>query len=402
MRGHSFPQAHSGKTRHASIASLSFAGRAEALVNAPREFGLERPFKLALKSLIVLGLLSLMTCLSACDFPTLKSEPLREPPLIPSAPALSEPVVAPPVAYASQYADTEAIQNFSSNLPEAIRHAISLNVLRPATTATVFDPERSITYGEFRQWANDYQKVLSGQSLDPVTAPAPANKQSDEASPQAKPTQPDTAGDPDTLLPAEMLWGSSGVREPSPLTRETLCALGVFLNHQDAKARKLSPAQIASSQPGQTSSSEGGDSGDVPGDTEGALSQVADYAKISPWAQRYVALAYQNNWLETIFNLTPAQITSAEEFSPAQSVSRGEAMLLLDVIFGQRQPAQVRLSGNTSTLTSAKANTSADQSAKATAGQSQTERPLPLGYKQTSQEQGPAGSRSTLQVSGPE
>ena len=273
--------------------------------NTQRAFGLERPFKLALKPLIVLGLLGLMASLSACELPIFKSEALREPPLIPSAPAASAPSNAPLETHASHYADAEAIQSFSSNLPEAIRHALSLNVLRPATAEMAFEPEHPITYGEFRQWANDYQKALSGQPLEPTAAPAPNNSEPGAVTPAAAKAI-EAPDDPATLLPAEMLWGSSGVREPNLLTRETLCALGVFLNHQDAKARQLSAAQIASSQPGQASPSEGGDSGDVSGDTEGSLSQLADYAKISTWAQRYVALAYQNNWLETIFNLTPA------------------------------------------------------------------------------------------------
>jgi len=371
-------------------------------------------FKTPVKFGALLGLLACLTLFSACEMPMGKITPLREPPLIPSPPDAPVQGEAPQTAHVASYADTADIQNFSPALAQAVNRALSLSVLKPATPESRFEPDKPIGYGEFRQWANDYQNAVNtARNQATATAISP-----DSPPPAGGPLSPPPAltAITQTWLPSEMMWGAQGVREKTTLTREALCALAVFLNGQDAQARKLTPAQIAKAQPGQ----DGQDGMSNPDDadlTDGTLSQLSDYGKISPWALKYVALSYKNDWLEPLFGLSPAKIVADDGFHPAQPVTRGEAMLLLDQLFGQQ--AATSASGASTGQSSTSANATGDSgsvSGSGTPSQSQgsqpsvspgkatgrTEQPIPLGRLQSVRESSPQGSRQGLRVTGPE
>lgn len=379
-------------------------------------------FKSSLNSRLLLGLLIMLTLFSACELPGLKSAPLREPPLIPSPPDAPSPAAAKEELHVANYADTEAIQNFSPELPQAVARALRLSVLKPATPQSQFEPERAITYGEFRQWANDYQNALIDAKTE-ENATAPKDSPPPAAGPLAPPATIAAHMGNATFLPAEMLWGSHGVRELNTLNRESLCALGVFLNGQDGVARKMTPAQIAATQPGQDADP----SMTAPSDSnEGDFSQLSDFSRISPWAQRYVALAYKNDWFQPVFNLSMAQVTTDEGIHPTQAVTRGEAMLLLHLLYGQREPGNNATSGSPSSAMmpgsqGAMSGTSATRGMQSTnalpmlqpsgqnamlpsksSAQRMTAQPMPIGHMQSMQEKGPQGSRSAIRISGPE
>jgi hypothetical protein len=370
---------------------------------------------------VLLGLLAMLTLFSACEWPGLKSAPLREPPLIPSPPAAASPAEAMLETHVANFADQEAIQNFSPTLPQAMAHALTLHVLKPATPQAQFEPERAITYGEFRQWANDYQNAL----IDMKTQ-ANAISGQDSAPAVAGPLAPPASiaahlGNP-TLLPAEMRWGAHGVREINILNRESFCALAVFLNGQDAAARRLTSAQIASATLGPDMENS---AIEPPDGNEGSLDQLADFDKISPWAQRYVALAYKNDWFQPVFNLSMAQITTAEGLHPAQAVTRGEALLLLDLLYGQHQPSANAAHPAASWAMSPPMPTAPSRSQSKQEfqgspmpprfqqdGQTQMtpsksdvqtlpKQPLPLSHMQSIRENGPQGSRSAIRMEGP-
>jgi len=309
--------------------------------------------------------------------------------------------------HVANYADSTDIQNFSPNLMQAVTKALRLSVLKPATPESRFEPDRPIAYGEFRQWANDYQNAIntaqhqgSATAFSPDSPPSPAGPM----------TPPPSMSVTATWLPSEMLWGNHGVREQTILTRETLCALAVFLSGQDNKARKLSQAQIAKAQP--NSGQAGTDPNDT-GNTDGTLDQFPDYAKISPWALRYVALAYQNDWLVSAFNLSSANIIAGDGFQPTQPVTRGEALLLLDQLFGNQQTSLTPGSGQTSSsgnqagpqteMSKQSGNPSNGISSPAAASSmNKPEQPMPIGHFRNTQESGPSGTRQAIRVSGPD
>lgn len=364
-----------------------------------------------LKNFVLAGLILSLCLFSACEWPTTKITPLREPPLIPSAPDVPTQATAPQEAHIANYADTTDIQNFSPALAQAVTRALSLSVLKPATPDSKFEPEKPICYGEFRQWANDYQNAINTAQAS-ATAISP-----DSPPPAAGPlTPPPTlTAVTQTWLPSEMMWGAQGVREKTVLTRETLCALAVFLNGQDGVARKLSPSQIAKSQPGQDNTANPDDASSP----DGSLSQLADYSKISPWALKYVALSYQNDWLDSVFTLSPAKVVADENFQPSQPVSRAEALLLLDKLFGSKLPNPGTTSANpspsTTSTTPGNLNPAAiprtqmsgtslapQSNPQNTGGTSAIGQPIPVGHYQSLQESGPQGSRNAIQVNGPE
>jgi hypothetical protein len=367
-------------------------------------------YRTFLKKGVLLGFLASLSLFSACEWPVGKITPLREPPLVPSPPDAVTQAKAQQAAHAASYADTEDIRNFSPVLAEAVAHALSLDVLKPATPESRFEPDRPIPYGEFRQWANDYQNAINNAANAPAKSQAPS---SDIPSPAAGPlTPPPTlTAVTQTWLPAEMMWGGSGVREQSILTRESLCALAVFLNGQDARARKLTPSQIAQAQPGLMQSPAEDDTPSL----DGGLGQLSDYSKISPWALKYVALSYQNDWLEPVFGLNPAKVIAADGFHPTQPVSRGEALLLLDLLFGKKEAAiapngQASDSGAT-TNAAAKAHAlgksqspldGADFKPLQTGNRSSLSQPNPVKSLQSVQETGPQGSRQAIRISGPD
>jgi hypothetical protein len=374
---------------------------------------------------LLLGMLALLTLFSACDLPGTKISPLREPPLIPSPPEASAVIETKAACRIANFSDMEEIHNFSPNLAQAVATALSMGVLKPATAQSQFEPEHPITYGEFRQWANDYQEAIN--ALNQAATDAAPNSPPPAAGPLTPPPAIAAHLGNSTMLPAEMLWGSHGVREQSPLTRESLCALAVFLNGQDATARKLNPTQIETAQPSQ-------DSGNTPTEgsesTEGSLSQLSDYAQVSPWALKYVAVAYKNDWFQPLFNLSTAQITTAEGLHPSQIVTRGEAMLLLDLLYGHQKniaspsstdkmmkptgmqpnagdtlsPTSMNPNGNMGLKSigpSSQMKMSGRQSSNNRA-MDQYGQPVPIGHLQSVQEKGPQGTRNAIQVSGPE
>jgi hypothetical protein len=188
---------------------------------------------------------------------------------------------------------------------------------------------------------------------------------------------------PDNLmiLPSEMQWDDHRLTEIHPVTREELCALYVFLTRQEAAARSLSTDAIESATPGQTQTD--ADSLNL----DEALSQFKDWAAIGPWARRYIAIAYRDGLLQRIFGLTPNRLTVDEGFHPQQPLTREEAIVFLHTLYGHtalakqalqspiRQPAPPAPEPNT---------------------------PQPISNLKTMQETGPQGTRSAVQITGPE
>jgi hypothetical protein len=286
--------------------------------------------------------LALLTLLSGCfDKPktTLK---VQEPPYVPALPqpGESEPEQKPLAAMDIRaYADLMEMGDTSRHHPklaDAVSNAIRAGVMRPATLEERFEPNNPITYREFRAWALSWQNALAdaGYGIEISPDGKRINRtQSAKANPdeprELVPSRHDALKDPMNpeklmVLPESPEWGSLKMNPNQPLTREALCALYVFLTQQEAKARALAPETIESAAPGTHEMN-----------TDEALSEFKDTSALSPWARRYVAVAYQDRMLQHIFRLTPDKLTVDDGFSPQRTISREDAVVLLDHLYGK-------------------------------------------------------------------
>jgi hypothetical protein len=231
---------------------------------------------------------------------------IAEPPLVPA------PIIAPqkkentdtkePLlgAYPDLMAQDDETPLHPSRLREAITRALKMGVLNPINLQEEFSPKKPIYYGTFREWVIAYQQASSGSSGIIGTMNLPGNK----------------------TLPSSLSWGGHTVTASQILTRQDLCVMYVFLTNQVETAQALTPTQIESASPSHDNMS-----------MDETLSQFKDYATISSWAKRYVAVTYQDNLLQKIFNLTPNQLTLEQGFAPKQEATREEAILLLDSLY---------------------------------------------------------------------
>ncbi|HEY9687805.1 MAG TPA: S-layer homology domain-containing protein [Coleofasciculaceae cyanobacterium] len=298
--------------------------------------------------------LALLTMLSGCFDKPKNALKVQEPPYIPALPQPEESEEAPKPLAAMDiraYADLMELGDTSRHHPklaDAVSNAIRAGVIRPATLDERFDPSRAITYGEFRTWALSWQNALAdagygiqvssnGKSLNRNQAP----KANADEPRELIPSRHNVLGDPMNpeklmILPESPEWGSLRMNPNQPLNRETLCALYVFLTQQEAKARALTPEKIESAAPGTNELN-----------TDEALSEFKDSSALSPWARRYVAVAYQDRMLQHIFRLTPDKLTVDDGFSPQRTISREDAVVLLDRLYGKFRVSAPRPTGPT-------------------------------------------------------
>lgn len=315
--------------------------------------------------------------LSGCQLlQSAPTEEIRQPPLIPE-PVGSQPVTSDVPAsqptFIGTYADLSELDDASQYHPQlkaAVSQALQLGVLKPMNPEERFEPQRPVHFGEFRQWTLAYQSAISGKSAKPKETNLPPAKELVNFS---QPPAPDGINpmDPQNLmvLPSSVSWAGHTLTESRSLTRQELCALYVFLTRQESKAQALTAEQIEASHPGQ--SKMGGE--DINQDE--ALAQFTDYQGISRWAKRYVALAYRDGVLQQVFRLTPPQLTVDTGFSPTREVSREEAIILLNQLYGRAKPVK----------------------------NNPTAEPIgPVSHLESVREFGPNGSRTAIRTSRPE
>jgi hypothetical protein len=286
--------------------------------------------------------LALLTMLSGCFDKPKTALKVQEPPYVP---ALPQPGESEPeqktlaVMDIRAYADLMDLGDASRHHPklaDAVSNAIRAGVLRPATLDERFSPEKPMTYGEFRTWALSWQNALAdagyGIEVSPDGKRINRNqgaKQNPDEPRELVPSRHDALKDPMNpeklmVLPESPEWGSLKMNPNQPLTRETLCALYVFLTQQEAKTRALTPEAIESAAPGTHEMN-----------TDEALSEFKDTSALSPWARRYVAVAYQDRILQHVFRLTSDKLTVDDGFNPQRAISREDAVVLLDHLYGK-------------------------------------------------------------------
>ncbi|MBK8189866.1 MAG: S-layer homology domain-containing protein [Vampirovibrionales bacterium] len=103
----------------------------------------------------------------------------------------------------------------------------------------------------------------------------------------------------------------------APITREGLCDLAVRLKGEAPALSKIRSAVNDQLRP--DTAKESGEN----------FENFRDLAAISPEFRSAVAWAYAHNLIETVFNLSPTDLTAREGFSPRQAVTRQQALTFL-------------------------------------------------------------------------
>lgn len=342
---------------------------------------------------IVPGLL-----LAGCNLlPTSSTDRIQEPPLIPepAADTTATPSEMTPKALVTAYADLIDFNDLSKHHPllhDAVSTAIQVGVLKPASVTDTFNPQSPIQYGEFRTWAIAY---LNATSTPPArsaeTAPTETAGTPNPSPSTTNPMNPLNL----IILPSEIQWGDHRLTDTHPITREELCALYVFLTQQETAARSLSADEIEATVPGQKQVDP-----DVANPDE-ALSQFKDWSAMDGWARRYVAVAYRDNLMKSLFGLTSTKLTVDEGFHPQQPLTREEAIVLLHSLYGQK--ALAWQAAHPATTNPPQASAASIPSDNLPMGAPSTDdKPQPISHLKTIHETGPNGTRSAIQVNGPE
>jgi hypothetical protein len=337
----------------------------------------------------LMTLLLLCALAGGCWKPSANKNDVMEPPLIPAPPAAPKPADALSAPELQAFADQSEMENtrlYPPGLADAVARAIALGVLKPSNLQDRFEPERAITYGEFRQWALAYQNALYGaQAL-------PSAEALEEAKTAMQSLKPDPAGPMSleklSILPEKLAAGSQAIQQNQALTRESLCHLYFLLTKQDQTLQKLSPAEVEGAFPPATGSG-----------TDESLSHFMDYSDISPWARPAVALFYKSGQLQQLFRLTPAQLTLDTGFGPQKPANRGEAIVLLHWVYGKIPPKEAEPRPSSEPATAPHAKLRLPDTAPAP---SQGLPPSPLGHWKFLDEKSPQGNRKVLEVNGPD
>ncbi len=263
---------------------------------------------------------------------------IQEPPFIPAPEATTGPLPEKgvPALFVGAFADLIEYGDQSKHNPrltEAVSHAIRIGVLKPTGVQDRFNPDNPINYTEFREWATAYQTAAAanGMPLDKsdtgIITPAKAEKKEPREL-ASKVSRPDALSSPMNpaklmMLPTQMRWGSHELAPNRPLTREELCGLYVFLAHKTDAAMAMSPDDLESATPGNNSIN-----------ADEAFGMFKDFQTLSPWAKPYIALAYRDMVLQKVFNLSANHLTIETGFSPNEAITREQAIILLNQVYG--------------------------------------------------------------------
>lgn len=338
------------------------------------------------------GSAALILCvasLSGCFGPAKPEEKIKEPPFIPApeAPPLKSGEEIPAL-YVGAYADLMDYSDQTRHSPKlvaAVAHAIRIGVLTPNGVQDRFNAENPVTFNEFRQWTLAYQAAANGtRTLKPEAPTQGKNKPKELASIVKRIDDINSPMNPVKLsmLSAEPRFGDHALKAGQLLTREELCALYALLAKKQDAAAQLSPEALENAVPGGKAINQ-----------DEALAMFKDYPSISQWALPYVAIAYQDGILQKVFNLTGTRLTIDEGFGPDAHVSREEAILLLNHLYGFVKTPAPKV--NQPEVKTEKAEKSIDPGLrKPYAPDDPAAEAQPLKRSKTMRESGPNGSRS--------
>lgn len=156
-----------------------------------------------------------------------------------------------------------------------------------------FHPLSPVNYGDFYQWALAYREP------DP-------DSMSTEAPPQLDLTY-SIAVDETQIGPATIV------------TREVFGVLYTLMSHQRSRALGLSDGDMMNMTPNNNQAY--------------AYSEIQDFSVISPWAKKFVGVAYQDGMYQKVFNLSPGKLVMSQGLAPQKAMTRGEAIVFLSQYF---------------------------------------------------------------------
>ncbi len=313
----------------------------------PQKPGIHQLFKgLSPRAFSLLLAFSFPLLLSGCPLSGgHPGESVKEPPYIPIPPAVTE---AEKNRAANEFTrgyragtyndllDVETANRINPQLMPAVSQAIHLGILRPANILEKFNPERSVSYGEFRDWLTRYQQLLAAASASTTITPGgilqtpPAEAPAQDALPKvpqlSKTAQPISSIDASIprIPPSTMTLGGHTLSSGVFLTREDAAGLYLYLTRQEPRASAMSEQSIRSFAPS-----------DGDADVGETFEQFKDFGSISLGALRAVGFAYRDKMLQGVFQLFPNRLIIETGMQPQSAFTRGDAIVFLYWLYGQ-------------------------------------------------------------------
>ncbi len=158
-----------------------------------------------------------------------------------------------------------------------------------------FRPLAPVSYGDFYKWAMAY--------IEP-----------DPESMSAEPPKP-------LDLTYAITVDDTQIGSATVVTREVFGVIYTLMSHQRSRALGLSEGDMMSMSPNHNPAY--------------AYSEVQDYSAISPWAKKFVAVAYQDGMYGKFFDLSPGKLVMTQGLAPQKPMTRGQAIVFLSWFFNQ-------------------------------------------------------------------
>lgn len=211
----------------------------------------------------------------------------------------------------------------------AVQEAVRRQVLTPPPydehQPVYFEPQVPVVYQDFYTWLLGFAdaRPRSGEQANATGFEGKAPTLSEEG--WELETGPESLSEEEALqrfgvsLPLEASDDAQSVLPGDTVSREMLCYLYARLSRQQNKAKRLTAADIEQASSGKSKIY--------------SLQNIQDRSNISPWAAKYVALAYQDGFLKNVFGLTPTAMVNGQGLQPKKAVTRSEAITFLYQFF---------------------------------------------------------------------
>jgi len=158
-----------------------------------------------------------------------------------------------------------------------------------------FRPLSPVNYGDFYQWALAYREP----DPDSMTAEPP----------------------PPLDLTYSIAVDETQIGPATIVTREVFGVLYTLISHQRSRALGLSEGDMMNMSPNNNPAY--------------AYSELQDFTVISPWAKKFVGVAYQDGMYQKVFGLTPGKLVMSQGLAPQKAMTRAEAIVFLSQFFGK-------------------------------------------------------------------
>lgn len=258
------------------------------------------------------------------------------PPDIPDVPPKEAENKAPekPNVSADAFQDIRLLDHTSANeeLRQLISGFISDKVIDPAQLGPMFRPTEPVTLGLFSQWLQEIMLSPKNNrpdfSLPLLTENQPESPwvellnylrmQTSAKKPTGNSVSPQTSNlSPLPIRPQDFQRN---------ISREELCLLYTLLTQQYEAAQNFDPHPAASNNTPDNQASVS-----LKPDTQ--LKGFQDANQISPWAKKYVVVAYHRGIMDVLWHIPRPQADFSPFLYPQRLVTRAEALKFLRISF---------------------------------------------------------------------